>query len=176
MAGGSPPPPRADRTAVRETLDSIEDCAWPDAWPGSPRLSSGDDAPPLHVGRRAAGCHSRLGEGLRGLKANPSASDRRTAQGVSSQGSRSRLAFVNACGVAALRAGPSVGAAFAELVLGDALRVSIEAVSALLGPARAALLRVEGLQLQTERQKEWKNRVFEASTIRSLRRAPSTLI
>ncbi len=40
------------------------------------------------------------------------------AQGVSPQGTRSRLAFVNASGVAALRAGPPAGAAFAELVPG----------------------------------------------------------
>ncbi len=53
-------------------------------------------------------------------------------------------------------------AALAELVPGDALRVPIEAVSALLGPARAALQRVEGLSPQKERQKEWKNRVFGA--------------
>jgi len=37
------------------------------------------------------------------------------------------------------------------LVPGDALRVPIEAVSALLGPARAALQRVEGLSPQKER-------------------------
>ncbi len=43
------------------------------------------------------------------------------------------------------------GAAVAELVPGDALRVPIEAVSALLGPARAALQRVEGLSPQKER-------------------------
>ncbi len=128
------------------------------------QASSGDDAPLLEVGCRAAGCRSCLGEGLRGLDANPSASDRRAAQGVSSQGTRSRLVFVNAGGVAARRAGPSAGAAFAELGPGDARldgevdRLSIEAVNALLGPARAALLRVEGLPLQKERQKEWKNR------------------
>ena len=41
--------------------------------------------------------------------------------------------------------------AVADLVPGDALRVPIEAVSALLGPARAALQRVEGLSPQKER-------------------------
>ena len=83
LAGGRPPPPRADRTAVRETLGSLKDGAWPDAGSGSPGRSSGDDAPPRRVGRRAAGCSSRLGEGLQGPEANPSASDRIAAQGVS---------------------------------------------------------------------------------------------
>jgi hypothetical protein len=106
VGGWLPSHATCGRTAVRETLDSLEDGAWPDAGPDSPRLSSGDDAP-LHVGRRAAGCRSCLDEGLRGLKANPSASDRRAAQGVSK--------FIGdplAPGVAALRAGPPAGAAF----------------------------------------------------------------
>ena len=146
------------RSAVRETLDALDDGAWPDAGPGSPGRSSGDDAPPRHAGRRAARGSSRIGEGLLRLGEDSAASNRRAAQGASSQGARSRLAFVNGGGVAALRAGPSAGAAFVELAPGDALRVSTGAVSALLGPVRAALLRVEGLPLQTERQKEWKNR------------------
>ncbi len=106
LAGGRHPPPRADRTAVRETLGSLQDGAWPNAGSGSPGRSSGDDAPPLRVGHRTAGCSSRLGEGLRGPEANSSASDRRAAQGVSPQGTRSRLVFVIAGGAATLRAGP----------------------------------------------------------------------
>jgi hypothetical protein len=143
-AGGRLLPPRADRSAVRETLDALDDEAWPDAGPGSPGRSSGDDAPTRYAGLRAAGGSSRTGAGLPRLGENSAAGNRRTAQGASSQGPRSRLAFVNGGGVAALRAGPSAGAAFDELAPGDALRVSTGAVSALLGPVRAALLRVEG--------------------------------
>ena len=106
LAGGRPPPPRADRTAVRETLGSLQDGAWPDAGSGSSGRSSGDDAPARRAGSRAAGCSSRLCEGLRGPEANPSASDRRAAQGASPQGTRSRLVFVIAGNAAALRAGP----------------------------------------------------------------------
>jgi hypothetical protein len=72
-------------------------------------------------------------------------------------GSRWCSAFVNAGCIAALRAGPAASAASAELVQADTLRVSTEAVSVLFGPTQAALLRVEGLLLQTELQKEWKN-------------------
>ena len=146
---------------------------------GSPGRSSGDDAPPLRVGRRAAGCSSRLGEELRGPQANPSASDRRAAQGVSDRCKSTGDPLAPGVRHCRRRCRParwtSAGAAVAELVPGDALsvalRVPIEAVSALLCPARAALLRVEG------RQKEWKNRVFwSVSTIRSLRRAAESVI
>ena len=76
LAGGRPPPPRVDRSAVRETFDSLADGAWPDTGSDSPGRSSGDDAPPLRVGRRAAGGSIRLGGGLRGLEENSAASNR----------------------------------------------------------------------------------------------------
>jgi len=98
--------PRRVRTGRRWGRRLVRSRTEHGAGSGSPGRSSGDDAPPLRVGRRAAGCSSRLGEELRGPQANPSASDRRAAQGVSPQGTRSRLVFVIAGGAAALRAGP----------------------------------------------------------------------
>ncbi len=67
-------------------------------------------------------------------------------------------AFVNTGGVAARRARSSADAALVGFVLGDTLRISDNAFSALFGPALAALLRGEGLPLRAERQKEWKSR------------------
>ncbi len=82
---------------------------------------------------------------------------RRSASGATLRGPRLQ-AFVNTGGVSARRARPSAGAALVEFAPSDALGVSDDALSALFGPARAELLRVEGLPLQVERQKEWKNR------------------
>ena len=73
------------------------------------------------------------------------------------RGARKR-SFVNSGGVAAQLASPTVGAVFEEPAPGEALEVSDEAVSALFGRARAELLRVIGLPMQVERQKEWKLR------------------
>ncbi len=56
----------------------------------------------------------------------------------------------------ALQLRTSAGAAFEEPAPGEALTVSDYAVSALFGRYRAGLLRVIGLQVQVERQKEWK--------------------
>lgn len=69
-------------------------------------------------------------------------------------------AFVNGGGVAARSAIRSAGAVVAEPSPGETLQVSDEAVLALFGRDRAALLRVIGppIMMQVERQKEWKLR------------------
>ncbi len=66
--------------------------------------------------------------------------------------------FVNSGGVAAQLASPSAGAVFEEPAPDEALEVSDEAVLALFGRDRTALLRALGLPMQVERQKEWKPR------------------
>mmetsp|Transcript_41415 Transcript_41415/g.86547 ORF Transcript_41415/g.86547 Transcript_41415/m.86547 type:complete len:105 (-) Transcript_41415:2838-3152(-) len=66
--------------------------------------------------------------------------------------------FVDGGGVAARLARPAAGAAFEEAFPGEALEVSDEALLALFGRDRAALLRVVGMPMQVDRQKEWKLR------------------
>ena len=66
--------------------------------------------------------------------------------------------FVDGGGVAARLASPAAGAALEEPFPGEALEVSDEALLALFGRDRAALLRMAGLPMQIDRQKEWKLR------------------
>jgi hypothetical protein len=116
--------------------------------------------------RRATGLGARAVQGLVGIAAPEAAW----------QGARMRT-FVNSSCVAAQFVRPSAGTAFEEPAPGEALTVSDDAVSALVGLDRAALLRVIGLQVQVERQKEWKlwsaqKQQMEAS-VRSGKRVPS---
>jgi hypothetical protein len=67
-------------------------------------------------------------------------------------------AFVAGGGVAAQFAVSAAGAAFEEPSPEEALEVSGEAVYALFGSLRASLLRMIGLPMQVDRQKEWKLR------------------
>ena len=67
-------------------------------------------------------------------------------------------AFVDGGGVAARLARPAAGAALEEPSPGEALEVSDVALLALFGRDRTALLRVVGMPMQVDRQKEWKLR------------------
>ena len=161
---------------MRETLGSLQDGAWPNAGSCSPGRSSGDDAPLLRVGRRAAGCSSRLGEGLRGPEANPSASDRRAAQGVSPQGNRSRLVFVIVGGAAALRAGPRL--ARPSRSLSRATRSGSPSRLSAPSLARPVLRSSEwkGCRLRRSNRRSGRIGFWSVSTIRSLRRAAESVI
>ncbi len=66
--------------------------------------------------------------------------------------------FVAGGGVAAKFAGSAAGAAFEEPSPEEALEVSGEAVYDLFGSLRASPLRMIGLPMQVDRQKEWKLR------------------
>ncbi len=66
--------------------------------------------------------------------------------------------FVAGGGVAARFVGSAVGAAFEEPSPEEALEVSGEAVCALFCSLRASLLRMIGLPMQVDWQKEWKLR------------------
>jgi hypothetical protein len=123
--------------------------------------SSGDEAvAPPHQHRREAGVLSRLG--VTSLQPGRSEAVRRipthgTAPTSAWRGARMR-AFVAGGGVAAQFAVSAVGAAFEEPSPEEALEVSGEAVYALFGSLRASLLRMIGLPMQVDRQKEWKLR------------------
>ncbi len=98
-------------------------------------------APPVPASGREAGFRSHRGEGSRQLRGSEVIAPdcvRRATRGARPQGFRSRSAFVNAGGIAALRAWPAAGAASAELAPWRRFRVSTEAVSVLFGQTQGS--------------------------------------
>ena len=140
---------------MREVLDALH--APLEAGGDQAGLSSGDEAAPPPSDHRDAGPRGRSSRAAPQLERRPEPghSVDRCAPEDALRGA-SLPAFVNGGGVAARFALRSAGAVVAEPSPGETLQVSDEAVLALFGRDRAALLRVIGppIMMQVERQKE----------------------
>ena len=128
---------------MREVLDALH--APLEAGGDQAGLSSGDEAAPPPSDHRDAGPRGRSSRAAPQLERRPEPghSVDRCAPEDALRGA-SLPAFVNGGGVAARFAIRSAGAVVAEPSPGEALQVSDEAVLALFGRDRAALLRVIG--------------------------------
>ena len=160
-AGRRQPPQLVDESALHETTEAFEDGSPLNAGRAEAGFASGAEAvAPSRPIRREAVVRSRVGPAslqrgrLEAFNRSPAHSSTQTSAW---SGARMR-SFVEGGGVAAQFAGSAAGAAVEEPAPGEALEVSDEAVYALLGRNRASLLRVLGLPMQVERQKEWKLR------------------
>jgi hypothetical protein len=160
-AGGRHPLQPVDPSAPREVTEAFEGGSSLNAGLTEAGFSSGDEAvDPPRQHRQEAGVLSRVG--ATSLQPGRSEAVRRfpthgTAPTSTWRDARMR-SFEAGGGVVVQFAGSAAGAAFEEPSPEEALEVSGEAVYALFGSLRASPLRMIGLPMQVDRQKEWKLR------------------
>lgn len=159
-AGGRTTPPQTDPAAILEVMDALNDASASEAGREQAERPPDEEAGLPHSVRWVAdhrGGNDRVEPRWRRSETDNRASGGSPAAARAWQGAR-RRSFVDSGGVAARLARPAAGAAFDEPLPGEALEVSDGALLALFGRDRTALLRVVGMPMQVDRQKEWKLR------------------
>ncbi len=153
LPDGRHPLQPVDPSALREVTEAFEGCSSLNAGMTEAGFSSGDEAvapPRQHRQVPSAGATSLQPGRSEAVRRLPTHG---TAPTSALRGARMR-SFVAGGGVAAQFAWSAAGATFEEPGPEEALGISGDAVYALFGSLRASLLRVIGLPMQVDRQKE----------------------